>query len=365
MTIINPETGEVIGSNLIIYDPTIAKTFNQGLAKAGLTKADLVLMKVAERQEMIKFIAARGLGYNSIKHLLNTAPMEQVDQWYFMCGRISMEDADIAEEVVVKILYDAWEVDPTKERLETILDHVLNEDNQGRYFKIQTNKKGETEIRPQPPFYMLNGFFNAIYLGKMTLDEVVTVFKKDVNWQTGTVRKAAEIYGGAISTTMNKRTKEIKRLGKIRAGIIDDQDRRSEIEAEMIKVEELSDYRVQQLNTLYENAGNLSRPVLIRQRDKILNRTTKNSGPAKLTTDNITIIERIIPIPPDLPTEVYLDGKRMVVGGYKEMTLLMPLAKDGTSIPIYGDGYLDQLKGLIEQYKLLRSKGNDKNSRKR
>jgi len=363
---IDPETGEVIGTNLIVYDPTIPHTFSQALVRAGMTNEDLVLLKTGERQEAIRFISAQGLGYDNAEDLLRRAPVDIQDQWRFMCGYISMIDADVAEEVAIRFLYDAWKVSPTPDRLQTVLDHVLNENNQHRYYRMIPQEDGTMLIKKQPPFYMLNGFFGAVYAGKMSLDKVISVFKHDVDWHAGTVSKIAELYGGAISTTMRHRHRDIKRLGKKydKAKAKENLERLAELEQEMILIDQLADEKIEQLNTLYENSSHLSRAVLIRQRNRILGRESKN-GPPHLTSDVIKVVERIVSTPPGLPSEVRLDGKKINVGGYKQVTLLMPLAEDGTDLPIYGTGYLEQLKALINQYKLIKGGNYGSDKRKR
>ena len=352
---IDPTTGEVIETNehgLIIYDPNIANDFSQGLARAGLKKEDLVLLKSEERQEVIRFIAAQGLGYETPEDLLAIASETTIDQWRLLCGYISIIDADVAEEVAVRFLYDAWKVDPTTERLMIVLDHVLNETNQGRYFRTITDDSGETSIRAQPPFYMLNGFFNAVYLNRMTLDRIISIFKHDVDWQAGTVRKAAEMYGAGVSTVMRQRNVIIQRLTKQLELANPESEQVIVIEGKVEEIENITDEKLAQLGRLYDNAGRVSTAVFRPQKNRILGRR-KALTDERLTSDVIIIVERYVPVSAGMATTVRFSDRQINIGGYKEIKILLPLAEDGTDLPIYGVGYIEQLKALVEQYKLL------------
>jgi len=330
------------------------KSFSQALEKAGIRKEDLVLLNTEERIMAVRHIAAEWFKYSSAEKLLLEAPLAVIERWRYLCGYIGMMDADISEEVAIRLLYDAWKEDPTTERLQDILDHILTEKNQGRYFGVVTKKNGETYINRQPPFYMLNGFFSAIYAGKKTMESVISIFRHDVDWQAGTVRKTAELYGSAISTVMRERNMLLNRIGK-ELETVQNEEREAELEAEHNAIESLTDKKMAQLEDLYAKAGRINTTVFYRQKERILGRARKEENP-KLNSDVILYIERIVPVSPGLPTEVYLDDKQIQVGGYKEVKLLIPLNKDGTELPIYGMGYLDQLKGLIEQFNLTKGK---------
>jgi hypothetical protein len=330
---------------LVTYDPTITNDFEQALEKVGMTIHDFVLLKSPERITAIETMAAVGMEYESVNDLLNNAPEAIIDEWRFMCGRIAMADSDVAEEVAIRFLYNAWVVDPTTDRLKQILDHVLTEKNQGRYYKMVVGKKGGIRFKHQPPFYMLNGFFNAIYMGKMDMKRVISVFRRDVDWKAGTVRKAAEIYGSAISSIMAKRNKALRDL---------EGEDKEVVEAEFEIVEAETDEQIKKLGELYDKADRISQKVYRIQKNKILGKETKYSGLVKLPGDWIQLTEKTISVQSGMPTLCMLDGKKIYIGGYKQITLLLPLYEDGTSIPVHGDGYIEQLKALIRQFELAR-----------
>lgn len=355
----DPQTGEVEkeqlqqvleDSGLIVYDPDSASNFSVALARGGVTKEDLILLKASERQEAIRLIAAQGLGYETPDDVMVNAPNAVLDEWRFLCGRIAMVDADVAEEVAVKFLYDAWIEDPTRERLIEVLDHSLSESNQGRYFKITKLDNGNTTIKPQPPFYMLLGFFGAVYEGKMTLDEVIKVFERDIDWQSGSVRKAAETYGGGVATTMKERAVQIKRLKRALERAEDPEDQ-GEIQAKFEEIETKADQRIEKLGELYEKSRWMRTKEMKRKKDEILGRKKKQSGPPRLSPGAIQVVERVIAIPPGLPEQGRMGDKIVKFGGYRELKLLFPLAEDGTDLSVSGSGYIAKLLSLIEEYK--------------